>query len=93
MMSFPVPLSPVINIDRFAAATRSSFWRTSRIAAVCPKITDSGGNSLRRDCPFEASSGQRRHIDPCLMTALADALFVKRNCISVANAQYAKIAQ
>src|SRR5271165_1904214 len=52
MMSFPVPLSPVISTERLAPATRSNLMRTSRIAAVCPKMMDSGG----RDCEFAAPS-------------------------------------
>lgn len=51
MRSFPVPLSPVISTERLAPATRSNLMRTSLIAAVCPKMMDSGGSGCELAAP------------------------------------------
>jgi len=88
-MSFPVPLSPVISIDRLAVATRSSFWRTSRIAVVCPKITDSGGKPCSLSVPSMLVLAIN-DIEAMPFQLHCDADPVTRICIPVANSRIRK---
>src|SRR5208282_1168040 len=52
MMSFPVPLSPVIRTGTLAAATLTSCERTDCMASEWPKVMLSGGTSPS-DCARE----------------------------------------
>src|SRR5271156_5991385 len=54
MMSFPVPLSPVIRTGTLAAATLPSCERTACMASEWPKIMLSGGTSPS-DCAREVT--------------------------------------